>query len=53
VRPLGYDSGIRSLERIIQGIVRKVVYYELMGKIQKGALFRITAQNVKDFVPAW
>ena len=52
VRPLGYDSGIRSLERIIQGIVRKVVYYQLLGKIPAGP-FRITVQNVKEFVPAW
>ncbi len=52
VRPLGYDSGIRSLERIIQGVVRKVVYHQLLGKIPAGQ-FRITAQNVKDFVPAW
>lgn len=52
VRPLGYDSGIRSLERIIQGLVRKVVYFELLGKIPQGA-FKITTQNVRDFVPAW
>lgn len=52
VRPLGYDSGIRSLERIIQGVVRKVVFYQLMGKIPPGP-FRITTQNVKEFVPAW
>ncbi len=52
VRPLGYDSGIRSLERIIQGVVRKVVYFQQLGKIPQGQ-FRITAQNVKDYVPAW
>lgn len=52
VRPLGYDSGIRSLERIIQGLVRKVVYEQLLGKIPKGP-FQLTAQNVKTFVPQW
>jgi ATP-dependent Lon protease len=52
VRPLGYDSGIRSLERIVQGVVRNVVYYQLLGKIPQGP-FRLTAQNVKEFVPAW
>ena len=52
VRPLGYDSGIRSLERIVQGVVRKVVFEQLMGKIPQGP-FRITSQNVKEFVPAW
>ena len=52
VRPLGYDSGIRSLERIIQGLVRKVVFYQLQGKIQPGA-FRLTTQNVKEYIPQW
>ncbi len=52
VRPLGYDSGIRSLERIVQGVVRKVVYQQLLGKIPQGP-FKITSQNVKQFVPAW
>ena len=52
VRPLGYDSGIRSLERIIQGLVRKIVYHELLGKIPAGQ-FKITAQNVREFVPQW
>ncbi|HVZ12624.1 MAG TPA: AAA family ATPase [Patescibacteria group bacterium] len=52
VRPLGYDSGIRSLERIIQGVVRKVVFFQLQGKIPAGP-YRITSQNVKSFVPAW
>lgn len=52
VRPLGYDSGIRSLERIVQGLVRKVVFNQLQGKIPAGP-FRITAQNVKGFVPQW
>ncbi|HVZ67371.1 MAG TPA: AAA family ATPase [Patescibacteria group bacterium] len=52
VRPLGYDSGIRSLERIVQGVVRKVVFNQLTGKIPTGQ-FHITAQNVKEYVPAW
>ena len=52
VRPLGYDSGIRSLERIIQGLVRKVVYFELLGKIPPGQ-FHITTENVKEYIPAW
>ncbi|HVT00880.1 MAG TPA: AAA family ATPase [Patescibacteria group bacterium] len=52
VRPLGYDSGIRSLERIVQGVVRKVVFNQLTGQIPAGP-FHITAQNVKNYVPAW
>ncbi len=53
VRPLGYDSGIRSLERIVQGVVRKVLFGELTGKIPQGAPFHVTTQNVREFVPAW
>ena len=52
VRPLGYDSGIRSLQRVIQGLVRKVVYYQLTGQIKPGG-YRITRENVKSFVPQW
>ncbi len=52
VRPLGYDSGIRSLERIVQGLVRKVVYNQLSGKLPGGP-FKLTAQNVKEYIPQW
>lgn len=48
VRPLGYDAGIRTLERTIEGIVRKVARSIVEGK---GTSFRITAQNVKEFLP--
>ncbi len=53
VRPLGYDSGIRSLERTIQGLVRKIVFYQLLGKIPKNTKFAITRQNVREYIPAW
>lgn len=53
VRPLGYDSGIRSLQRTIQGLVRKVVHYRLEGKIAQEGQFVITSENVKQFVPQW
>ena len=53
VRPLGYDPGIRGLERNLQGLVRKVVYYMLQGKIPGNQTFHLTAQNIKDFVPQW
>lgn len=53
VRPLGYDSGIRSLERTIQGLVRKVVFYQLSGKIPQGQTFRVTLQNVREYIPQW
>lgn len=52
IRPLGYDPGIRSLQRIIQGIVRKVAYLQLLGKLPKGK-FVVTRENVKQFVSQW
>lgn len=53
VRPLGYDSGIRSLKRAIQGLVRKVVHYYLTGKIPQGKQFMINTQNLPNFVSQW
>ncbi len=53
VRPLGYDSGIRSLKRAMQGLVRKVVHYYLTGKITQGKQFVITQQNLGNFVSQW
>lgn len=48
VRPLGFDAGIRTLERTIEGVVRKVAKLIVEGK---GQTFTITAQNVKEFLP--
>ena len=48
VRPLGYDAGIRTLERTIEGIVRKVARLIVEGK---GQSFKITPENVKEFLP--
>lgn len=53
VRPLGYDPGIRGLHRILEGMVRKVVFYLLQGKIPQGQQFLITPENVKQFIPQW
>jgi ATP-dependent Lon protease len=53
VRPLGYDSGIRSLKRTVQGLVRRVVLMALDGKIPQGQTFTVTRQNVKELVPQW
>ena len=47
VRPLGYDAGMRTLERTIQGIVRKVAMDMVEGKIQT---FKVTTENVKQFL---
>ncbi|MBU0998490.1 AAA family ATPase [Patescibacteria group bacterium] len=48
VRPLGYDAGIRTLERTIDGIVRKIAHMMVEGK---GKTFSITPQNIKEFLP--
>lgn len=53
VRPLGYDPGIRGLQRVLQGIVRKTVYYMMLGKIPQGQKFVVTMENIKNFVNAW
>lgn len=50
VRPLGFDSGIRSLERTIEGVCRKIAKMVVLGQGQK---FIITQENVKDFLPTW
>lgn len=49
VRPLGYDAGIRTLQRTIYGVVRKVAKMIVEGK---GDKFIINEQNVKEFIPS-
>lgn len=48
VRPLGYDAGIRTMERSVDGIVRKVAKSMVEGK---GQNFHITSENIKQFLP--
>lgn len=48
VRPLGYDAGIRTLERNIDGVVRKVAKLIVEGK-EKAV--HVTSENVKTFLP--
>jgi ATP-dependent Lon protease len=50
VRPLGYDSGIRSLERTINGVCRKVATMIVEGK---GKSVHIDENNIKDFVESY
>ena len=50
VRPLGYDAGIRTLERTINGLCRKVAKMMVQGK---GKTFLITLENMKEFLPTW
>ena len=53
VRPLGYDSGIRSLKRVVQGMVRRAALLMLEGKIPQNGSFVINHENVKSFLPQW
>jgi ATP-dependent Lon protease len=50
VRPLGYDSGIRSLERTINSVCRKVARMIVEGK---GKSFHIDETNIKDFIESY
>ena len=50
IRPLGFDSGIRSLERTIEGISRKVAREIVEGKVQS---VRLTNDNLKQYLPQW
>ncbi len=47
VRPLGYDAGIRSLERTINSLVRKIAREVVEGK---GKQFKITEESVKQYI---
>ena len=48
VRPLGFDAGIRTLERTIDGVVRKVAREIVEGKVQS---VKLTPENVKPYLP--
>jgi len=50
IRPLGFDAGVRTLDRTIQGVCGKVARKIVMGE---GKTFRITQDNVAEFLPQW
>lgn len=50
VRPLGYDAGMRTLERTVQAIVRKIARLYIEGKVQQVTL---TSQNIKEYLPTY
>ena len=50
IRPLGYDSGIRSLERTIETLCRKVAKLIVEGKMDKNSTLTINEQNIKQFL---
>ena len=47
VRPLGFDAGMRTLERTLEGIVRKVAREVVEGKIQN---LKLSEQNIKQYL---
>ena len=50
VRPLGFDAGVRTLKRNIEGLCRKTAMIIFEGKAQKVV---VDASNVKYFIPQW
>jgi len=50
IRPLGYDAGIRTLDRTLSAICRKAARKIVEGKATK---FSLTPANIKDFLPTW
>jgi len=50
VRPLGFDSGVRTLKRNIEGLCRKVAKIIVEGKATS---IRVDSSNIKQFLPQW
>ncbi|OGD96029.1 hypothetical protein A3A48_00135 [Candidatus Curtissbacteria bacterium RIFCSPLOWO2_01_FULL_37_9] len=50
VRPLGFDAGMRTLDRTINGICRKVAKLKVAGNFNK---ITLTEDNMKKYIPVW
>ncbi|MFH1602023.1 MAG: AAA family ATPase [Candidatus Shapirobacteria bacterium] len=50
VRPLGYDAGVRTLKRTIEGMVRKTAKIIVEGKSRSVG---VNMENIKEFLPTW
>lgn len=48
VRPLGFDSGIRTLERTIEGVAGKIAKEIVGGQTKQ---FHLTLDNIKNYLP--
>lgn len=48
IRPLGFDAGIRELERTLTRLVRKIAKQVVMGQ---GSKFTITPENFRQYIP--
>ena len=49
VRPLGFDAGVRTLKRNIEGLCRKTAALILTGTKQ----IVVDESNIKKFIPQW
>ncbi len=47
IRPLGYDSGVRGLERTLEKIVRKIAFKIVKGE---GSSFTINDPNLREYI---
>ncbi len=50
IRPLGFDSGTRSLERTLETLARRVARMIVEGKFDKSGKMVITVENIKQFI---
>ncbi len=50
VRPLGFDAGVRTLQRNIEGLCRKVAKMIFEGRVRQVI---VDESNVKTFLPQW
>ena len=50
VRPLGFDAGIRTLERTIEGVCRKIAKKIVE---RQGNHFTLDENNIKEYLPSW
>lgn len=50
IRPLGFDAGVRTLQRNIDGLCRKVAKLIVEGKVKQLVL---DESNIKTFLPQW
>lgn len=50
VRPLGYDAGMRTLSRTVQGITNKVAKMVVTGEAHT---VHLTPDNIKEFLPKY
>jgi ATP-dependent Lon protease len=50
VRPLGFDAGVRTLKRNIEGMCRKVALQIMSGQVQS---VNLNESNIKKYLPQW